>query len=59
MEYKIGYLPRKSTPIYTKENPLIKIARIRASPKKTFFRKYEVMLDITEIDPQLYNAYLE
>lgn len=58
IKYNIGYSFRKSVPIYDKENPLVRIARIRAPPKQTFLRN-DVMLNITEIDPQLYDSYLK
>lgn len=59
MEYNIRYSPRKSVLIYNREDPLVRTARIRAPSEKTFFRKDEIMLNITEVDPQLYDLYLE
>lgn len=51
MEYNIGCPLRKPIPIYNNENPLDRTTGIRASPERTFFRKDDDMLNITEIDP--------
>lgn len=59
IEYNIGYPLRKHVPIYNREIFLVRTARIRSPPEKMFFRKDNVMLNIIEVDPQLYDSYLE
>ncbi|GLT64485.1 hypothetical protein SLA2020_369760 [Shorea laevis] len=58
-EYAGGHPPRQLVQAYTQENPNLRTLGRRKPPEQSYFRSGHVVLNVTEIDPQLLDNYIE